>query len=251
MRGFWHHNQQDRAEDFANAIDWQRRAIKIGPGFARPYMALARSLYARCLFGHSLDIELDAKECLVAAERAVALDSRDAYSHYAMCLAHLLSGRPTEALAAAEHATEINPSLALAHNAVGWARIFVGRAADAIDPLTTAMRLSPQDSLTYLFLSRIGLAHYHLRNFAESVRFSERALSLRRRHFIMVVLLAGLGQIGREEEARSLAPALEAMTPPDRHRYWRMITLYLNPADHDLFFDGLRKAGVLVDDYGR
>ncbi len=133
MRGFWHHNQQDRAEDFANAIDWQRRAIQLDPGFARPYMALARSHYARCLFGHSHDIE------------PVALDSRDAYSHYAMCLAHLLSGRPTEALAAAEYATEINPSLALAHNAVGWARVFVGRAADAIDPLTTAVRLSPQE----------------------------------------------------------------------------------------------------------
>ncbi len=68
----------------------------------------------------------------------------------------------------------------------------------------------------------------------------------------MVVLLAGLGQVvGREEEASALAPALEAMTPPDRHRYWRMITLYLNPVDRDLFFDGLRKAGILVDTYDR
>ena len=105
------------------------------------------------------------------AERALALDNGDAYSHYAACLAHLMAGRPSEALAAAEHATAINPSLALAHNAVGWARVFVGRSAAALAPLETAIRLSPRDPLTYLFLSRIGLARYHLGDYAAALAF--------------------------------------------------------------------------------
>jgi TolB-like protein/DNA-binding SARP family transcriptional activator len=242
MRGVWHHNQQDRAEDFATAIAWQRRAIAVDPGFARAHMLLARSLYARSLFGFSPDISRDAADCAAAAERALALDTGDAYSHYAACLAHLMAGRPSEALAAAEHATAINPSLALAHNAVGWARVFVGRSAAALAPLETAIRLSPRDPLTYLFLSRIGLARYHLGDYAAALDFSERALSLRRRQFITVVQLAALGQLGRLDEARSLLPALAGMTPAEAPAWWAMIATYLDPADRRHLMAGLDRA---------
>lgn len=248
MRGVWHHNQQDRAEDFATAIAWQRRAIAVDPGFARAHMLLARSLYARSLFGFSPDIARDAADCAAAAERALALDNGDAYSHYAACLAHLMAGRPSEALAAAEHATAINPSLALAHNAVGWARVFVGRSAAALAPLETAIRLSPRDPLTYLFLSRIGLARYHLGDYAAALAFSERALSLRRRQFITVVQLAALGQLGRLDEARSLLPALAGMTPAEAPAWWAMIATYLDPADRRHLMAGLGRAGFADPD---
>lgn len=244
MRGVWHHNQQDRAEDFAAAITWQQRAIATDPDFARAHMVLARSLYARCLFGHSTDIESDAQACAIAAERALALDSGDAYSHYATCLAHLMIGRPAQALAAAERAIAINPSLALAHNAVGWSRIFVGRAQDALDPLDTALRLSPSDPLAYLFLSRKGLARYHLGDYEAAVHHCEEALSLRQRHFILAVLLASLGQMGRLDAADKLLPALHALSPADHHRYWQMITIYSHEADRQHMFEGLRKAGL-------
>ena len=243
MRGVWYHNQQDRAEDFAEAIRWQQRAIAVDPDFARAHMVLARSLYARCLFGYSPDIDSDAQACSAAAERALALDSGDAYSHYAACLAHLMSGRPMQALAAAERATAINPSLALAHNALGWSRIFVGRAQDALAPLDTALRLSPRDPLAYLFLSRKGLAQYHLGDYEAAVRYCEQALSLRRRHFILVVLLACLGQLGRHDAAEKLMPSLRGLSPADYGRYWEMLTIYCHEADRQHLFDGLRKAG--------
>lgn len=243
MRGVWHHNQQDRAEDFAAAIAWQRRAIAVDPGFARAHMLLARSLYARSLFGFSPGIARDAADCAAAAERALALDNGDAYSHYAACLAHLMAGRPSAALAAAEHATAINPSLALAHNAVGWARVFVGRAEAALAPLETAIRLSPRDPLTYLFLSRIGLARYHLGDYGAALDYTERALALRRRHFITVVQLAALGQLGRTDEAQALLPDLSGLSPAAAPEWWAMIATYLDPADRRHLMTGLGRAG--------
>ena len=68
------------------------------------------------------------------------------------------------------------------------------------------MRLSPRDPVSDHFLSRIALAHYHLCNYELAVRYSERALSPRRPHSILVVLPASLGQIGRLVDARALLP---------------------------------------------
>lgn len=160
-----------------------------------------------------------------------------------MFLGHFLSRRPAAALASAELAIEINPSFALAHHAVGWARIFVGRFAEALEPLETAMRLSPRDPVSYHFLSRIALAHYHLRNYELAVHYSERALSLRRPHSILVVLLAALGQLGRLDDARALLPEVIANKPPDAAGYWKMMGAYFDAAHGAHLFEGLNKAG--------
>ena len=244
MRGMWFHNHQDTAEHFAESISWQRRAIALDPRFARAHMVLARSLYARSMFGYSPDIDRDRVEADGAAERAAALEDHDAYSHYAMCLSHLMSERATAALDEAQRAIDLNPNLAIAHNALGWARIFVGHFSEALEPLLTAMRLSPRDPLSYLFFYNIALAHYHLRNYEEAVHFAERSLSLRRTHFTMVVLAASLGQMDSGEDARHLIVELADNPPADPERYWRIIAPYADPAHREHLFEGLKKAGL-------
>jgi adenylate cyclase len=244
MRGTLLHNAQDTAAHFAEAIDWHRRAIALDPDFGRAHMMLARSLYARCFFGFSDDIDRDRAELLAAAERAIALEDRDSYSHYVMCLANFAAHRPHAAVAEAQQAIDLNPNLALAHMALGWARIFVGRFADALDPLHKALRLSPHDPLTYLFLNRIALAHYHLGNYEEAQHHAERGLLLRRTYFNLVVLLACLGQLGRTEDACKLIDEAVANAPLDLPGYWQIFTAYVDPADYAHFTDGLRKAGL-------
>jgi adenylate cyclase len=244
MRGMWYLNQQDTAAHFAESIDWHRRAIALDPGFSRAHMALARSLYACCLNGYSGDIERDRQELVAAAERAVALDDRDPYAHYALCLAHFLSQRQTAALAEAQRAIDLNPNFAIAHNALGWARIFVGHFAEAMGPLHTALRLSPHDPLAYLFLNRIALAHYHLGNYEEAVHFSERAAALRRQHFVLLVLLASYGQLARRDEAMALLPEVVAGAPADPEHYWQIVAPYADSAHRTQLFEGLAKAGL-------
>jgi adenylate cyclase len=244
MRGMWFHNQQDTAENFAESINWQRRAIALDPHFARAHMVLARSLYARSMFGYSPDIDHDRVELAAAAERAAALEDRDAYSHYAMCLSHLLSERAAAALAEAQRAIDLNPNLAIAHNALGWTRIFVGNFTEALEPLHTAIRLSPHDPLSYLFFYNIALAHYHLHNYEEAVHFAERSLSLRRTHFTVVVLAASLGQLDAGDDARHLIAEIAANPPTDSERYWRILAPYADPAHREHLFDGLKKAGL-------
>jgi adenylate cyclase len=244
MRGTWMHNMQDTAEHFAEAVSWHRRAIALDPEFGRAYMMLARTLYARSFHGFSEDVESDCIEMFAAAERAVALDERDPYSHYAMALAHFVDKQPPAALAEAQRAIDLNPNLALAHMALGWARIFIGHFAQALDPLHMAQRLSPNDPLTYLFLNRIALAHYHLGNYEEAVHYSQHALSLRRAYSNMVVLLASLGQLDRKQDASKLIAETTESVPPDKSGYWRIFTAYVDAAHYEHFADGLRKAGL-------
>ena len=243
MKGMWFHNRQQDAEDFAQALHWQRRAIELDPGLARAYMVLARTLYARSLFGFSDDIARDRAELMAAAEKAVALEEGDGYAHYAMSLACLMDQRPVEALAAAERAVDLNPNLALAQNALGWTRITNGLFAEALDPLETALRLSPRDPLTYLFLSRIGLAHYHLRDYGKALEYSRRALALRRQPFIMLVVLASLGQLGRKD-AEAVRREFSGLSAPGDQDYWNLMFVYSNPEDEDHLREGLRLAGL-------
>jgi tetratricopeptide (TPR) repeat protein len=136
-----------------------------------------------------------------AAKRAVALDDRDPYSHYALFGISLLHGRHQIALAEAQRSIDLNPNFALGHLALGWARIYTGHFAEALDPLLRALRLSPNDPMSFLFFSQMALYHYHLGNYEESLHYAERALSVRQIYIAQRTLLASLGQLGRMEEA--------------------------------------------------
>ncbi|HEV7304875.1 adenylate/guanylate cyclase domain-containing protein [Ensifer sp.] len=246
MRGTLLHNAQDSAAQFAEAIEWQRRAIALDPDFARARMMLARSLYARCFFGFSEDIERDCRELQVEASRALSFEEHDPYTHYVMCLANFAAQRPHAAVSEAQRAVDLNPNFALAYMALGWSRIYIGRFAEALEPLYTALRLSPHDPLAYLFLNRIALAHYHLGNYEDALHHAERALSVRRTYFNLLVLIACLGQLDRVEEARRIVPEAVANAPADLPRYWRILTPYVDPAHHAHFNEGLLKAGLSI-----
>jgi adenylate cyclase len=242
MRGIWHHYQFTR-EDWREAERWLCRAIELDPKLARAHMALARALLGRCLWGWSDNIKRDVAAMGAAAERAVALDSRDPYSHYALFASSLCSGRHQLALAEAQRAIDLNPNFALGHLALGWVRIYIGNFPQAMDPLMRALRLSPHDPIAFLFLSLIGLANYHMGNYEEAAHYAERALSVRRLRLVLLVLLASLGQLGRTEEAQAVLTELTQMEPADAGGYWQVVHPYAQPADRAHFMEGLRKAG--------
>jgi TolB-like protein/DNA-binding SARP family transcriptional activator len=244
MRGVWHHNRQDRPEDFDESIRWQRKAIELDPRLARAYMILARSLYARSLHGFSPDLEADRRDLVEAASRAVSLEPQDAYAHYAMSVAHLMDRKADAAVEEALRAVELAPNFALAQNALGWAQTFVGNPADAIAPIDLALRLSPRDPVRYFFQCALALAHFHMGQLETSVQIARQAVAAKPRYFSMLVLLAGLVRLDMLSEVESLAARATLITPGDPTTYWKLLFPYSLPAHRSDIEAALRTAGI-------
>ncbi|MCL5775681.1 adenylate cyclase [Limibaculum sp. FT325] len=246
MRGMWHHYQIS-ADHIDEGICWQRRAIALDPDFSRAHMALTRALASRIVFGFSGDVAADAAELTAEAERALALDGRDPYCHYAVFTARLVALRLDEALAAAQKAIDLNPNFAFGHFGLGWVRVAMGRFAEALEPLRTGMRLSPHEPLTFHFMGRMALAHYGLGHYAEALDCARAASASRRVHPTLAILLACLGQTGATAEAAALLPEIEATTPADAGRYWQVVFPYGDPCHRAHLVEGLRKGGLPPD----
>jgi hypothetical protein len=80
-------------------------------------------------------------------------------------------------------------------------------------------------------------------NYQEAAHYAERALSGRRLHFALLVLLASLGQLGRTVEAREVVIELVQGKLSDTEGYWQFVYPYAQHADRANFVEGLRKAG--------
>jgi len=243
MRGVWHFNQF-ALEHNGQAEFWFRRSIELDPALAQAHAYLARTLDTRIWWGWSRDIEQDLSDATSAATRAVALDERDPYTHYALFLVSLLARRHQQALREAQRAIDLNPNFSLGYFALGWIRIYLGHSAEAIDPILRSVRLNPNDRQAHALVSNVALAHYHQGNYEEAVRYAERALQSRRLPFELRTLIASLGQLGRLDEAGVVLAELERIELAEAKRYWEITIPYADPAHREHLLEGLRKAGL-------
>lgn len=244
MRGVWHFNHLSDAEQHRQAETWFRRAIEIDSHFSAAHMSLARVLNHRIWWGWSTDVEQDLSNGHTEATRAVALDDRDPYTHYALSLLCILKRQHAQSLAEAQRSIDLSPNFSLGYFALGWVRIYLGNFNEAIDSLLRCLRLSPNDQQAGGFLGHLALAQYHLGQYEEAMRDIERARRRRRIPFLMRIQLATLGQLGRTEEAATVHAELAQFDPPNAAHFWMAISPYVDPAHHAHLRDGLRKAGM-------
>jgi TolB-like protein/class 3 adenylate cyclase len=244
MRGVWHFHHLSDADQHREAETWYRRAIEIDPRFSPAHMSLARVLNHRVWWGWSTDIEGDTAAGHAEATRAVALDDRDPYGHYALALLNMLRRQHGQSLAEAQRSIDLSPNFSLGYFALGWLRIYMGNFDEAIDSLLRCLRLSPNDQQAGGFIGQMAMAHYHLGHYEDAVRDVEQARRRRRIPFLMRTLIAGLGQLGRTDEAAIVRAELARFDPPNAAQFWMAISPYADPAHHAHLRDGLRKAGM-------
>jgi len=243
MRAMWHFSQL-LPEQHGQAIALLRQAIKLDPNFAQAHMALGRTLASRVFYGWSNDIGSDSSESYQAAARAISIDDRDPYSHYAFCWASLLKRMHAQALADAQRSIDLNPNFALGFFALGAIRVYIGHFREAIDALLRSLRLNPNDPQVGSVLYFIGLAHYHQENYEETIHYCQLAVRPRRFYVGLRTLLASLGQLGRAEEAKSLLDEFNSLQPKEAQKVFEITTPYLDLKYREHVMDGLRRAGV-------
>ena len=245
MRALWY-QYQGTPDGNRHAESWVRRSIELDPTLVRAHVLLGRLLATRCWLGYSDDLERDLQGCLAAAERALMLDNRDAACHYVLALAKLMTRRYERALVAAQQAIDLNPNFALGHFVLGEIRVFAGQFAEALEPLMHCLRLSPLDPLASSFVNLVALAYYHLGNYDEAAKHSERSVRIRQTYIGLRTMVATFGQLGRTDQVHSIVDELERCKPMNAERRWELNCPYADPAHEAHLLQGLQKARLLV-----
>jgi adenylate cyclase len=245
MRGMWRFAQFS-PEDNAKAERLMRQAIELDPGFAPAYSGVSRLFTQRVVFEWSEDLDGDRQAAFAAARRAVELDEKDPYAHYALAWASLLLREHEDAVSEAQKSIDLTPNFALGYYVLGAACALFGRFEQAIDPFQRAVRLSPHDQMNFFFCYYFALAQYHLEHYEEAAKIARMGIGIRPTHMLYRALAASYGQLGRAEQAGLALAEMRRLMPKGAERLWEVMNPYFDRAHRAHFIEGLRKAGWAV-----
>jgi adenylate cyclase len=176
---------------------------------------------------------------------AVAADPTYPYAHTAIGNALLWSHRHDEALVAYERAIELDPNFAIGHMTLGWALHFAGRSDEGIRSIQRGMLLDPNHAP--MRIHWLAQAEFQLGLFEEAAAHLRRRLGAEPHSDISRALLASaLGHLGQADEAQAEWAEVLRTNPGFSIERRRRVLPYKNPADFDLFTQGLQKAGIEV-----
>jgi adenylate cyclase len=247
QRGMFHVYRYTQV-DLAQARKLFEDAIAIDAELGPAYSAIAEAYYYEVVYGFAKLPGENRQRAIEVAQKAVALDHNDAGAHCTLGRIRYLCREYAAAISELEFALDLNPSLALAHYGLGAAFVFSGRPYDALPHLESAIRLSPQDPNMGSYLVRIAEAKYLIGDDEEAVRFALRALAQPSFQWSRyAVLIAALGQLGRQEEARRYLAELSRIRPDFSVAFVRTMHPFSRDMGIDRYYEGLRKAGVPED----
>jgi len=244
MRAAFHHSRYEK-EDVAEAQRLLRKAIELDPFSAEGFCLLAFTHLMQVQFGWSESADHSIQEAAKAAEKAVAIDDRDAWAHTALGLVDLISRRYEDALRRLKRAVQLNPNLANAYGALGQALALAGEYATAVEQINKAIRLSPRDPFLVYWFGHLGLAAFAEERYDIACEWGTKIIQENPRfpggHRL---LAASYGQLGRTKEAQAALKELLLLMPGMTIDDVRKQVPFKDPTHMDRYLDGLRKGGL-------
>jgi TolB-like protein len=211
-RGTWHFHQVTR-ENHLKARELFRQACRLDPDLPEAHLWLGRVSAGVVPYGWSDNPAADLQEGVEAALKAIQLDERNPYSHYALAIVSAFSDKLDQSISAARKAIEISPSFALGHLVLGMALLFNGRAAEAIAPLEYGLRLSPYDPQNFVWFNVLALARLFSGRAEAGLEAAARALQVRPNWWTSLeVLVCCYAALGKWDEARRCAQQMASVT---------------------------------------
>ncbi|UVF21494.1 adenylate/guanylate cyclase domain-containing protein [Microvirga terrae] len=211
-RGMWEFHKI-RPDSHQRARELFLRAIEAEPTSADGYIWLARVEAGLAAYGWGSDAEAGLRSGMEAGLKAVELDGKNPYSHYAVAVTHVFGGEYETAIRAAQRAIGLSPSFALGHLVLGPAYLSTGRLPEAIASLEHGLRLSPFDPQNFTWLFLLSVAYTFSGNAEAGLDAARRALSVRP-HWIPALKMIALccTRLGDLEQARSAASQVRSAT---------------------------------------
>ena len=243
QRGMFHHYRQNKADNLKAQV-YFRRALVSEPNSSQTTAALSIALTIAAYLSWAEDPERTYEEAFELGERAVALDTRYPNAHFALALICMWMGRTERSAAEFEEAIKLNPSFAAAHAVLGVVFTFLGKPGTGVQSIEKGIQLSPRDPRLFIWLSGLAAAHYQLRHYSHAVEMGRRSWALNRNYITgLTYVVAGLAQLGKIEEARTVLADLRLIDPKLAATRTTLQRLYKDQAGIDHLLDGLHKAG--------
>jgi TolB-like protein/class 3 adenylate cyclase/cytochrome c-type biogenesis protein CcmH/NrfG len=254
LRG-WELYRRGTAEDFAAAIPFLEKAIKLDPDYGQAYAALAAVYWSsasnRWNKPLGLDINQTRNQARLHLRSAMRSPTALAFQVASERAAHYRS-KADEAIEHAESAIALDANDPAGYLAMANALIKAGKPSDAVDSMHTAMRLDPHFPVDYLL--RLGRAQFAMEEFHDAVSTFERAADRDPNNdWTFVYLAAAYGHLNRAQQAKAAVQKANALRA---NMGWSALTVeslntggggmvrFSKRPERNLLREGLKKVGV-------
>jgi tetratricopeptide (TPR) repeat protein len=179
------------------------------------------------------------------ARRAIQLDYRDSWAHFALGRILSMQGQYDAAALELETAIELNPSFGRAYFGLASVAVYSAKYAQALAPIDTAIRLSPADPQLWTFYNIKSRALLGLGRYEDAEHWGRKAVRQPSATFWSdLALVSALGYLGRKDEARLALQELYRKKPGYSLEQYVRDDFVLTPAARDIVVEGLRRAGL-------
>jgi len=245
QRGVWHMWKYQR-DHWAPSQDYLKRATELDPTFAPAFAYWAYVHYQNVIMGWSQDVPDSLCKGAALAQKALALDNKDAVAYFAAGRIYMMQGRHDDSIAALETAIDLNPSFAQAFHGLGMALTLAGELDRAKEALLQAERLSPRDPILWASTVVHGLACLLSDDREGAIHWARKTVQNPQAtgYWPHAVLAAALAHAGQMEEARDEVAAAMRALPELSLSYLSRVLPVKQPGGLDIYLEALRKAGL-------
>ncbi|MGD0077610.1 MAG: tetratricopeptide repeat protein [Sedimentisphaerales bacterium] len=156
----------DELGRWQEAIEADKQAIKIKPGFAE----------AHCNLGNAYRELGRYRDAIESYKQAIRIKPDDALAHSNLGVAYGNLGRYQDEIESYKQAIRINPDYALAHSNLGVAYGNLGRYQDEIESYKQAIRIKPDLALAH---SNLGVAYGKLGRWQDAMESFKQAIRIK------------------------------------------------------------------------
>jgi adenylate cyclase len=230
--------------DYAMARELLERAIELDPAYAQAYALFAYVMGLEVLYGWK-PREIALARALEAAQKAVVLDSDDAWAHFALGFVYGMTRRAEEAVVEHEKALALNPNFALAYTYQGSALAYLGRGEEALLKIDASERLSPRGLFQGVNNVCRAAAHFSAEQHRDAVSCARKSIldspGIVTGYRMLVVNCALIGEI---DEARAALKIVKRLQPDISLRWIAESVLFTRDRDRQNYIEGFRLAGL-------
>ncbi len=240
-------DRQDTQQSNVAAREQFRLAIEYDSKFSSAYSYLSRSM-AVCYINRWSDFHTEQlRDALKNAQTAIDLDKKNPHGYFAQAASILWLRDHQSALQSADEALRLDPDFAEAHAVKGMIHLYDGVPFKALQPLQNAMLLDPHFRDAYQHIQ--AQAYFHLGEFekAESLLL-QRILRKPESDTSRVLLAATYGYLGHSNTAKEQWERVKVINPEYSIAHKKSILPFRIPEHFDQIVEGLRRAGIPVDD---